>query len=184
MLERQATQVCTLMKQINKYFMTMKLSCKPNSAYLTEWSVCILQHVGERHNTSTAFTVMQWKWSKQCLLSGVSYYSCVLERRNTSTASPAATYWKRNKLELLLIEWNAYILLLVGETHNTSTAASTVTHWKWNKQCLLLLLSGVSALSIIAVCWRDTQYKHCIYCCDHWRPRLMTSDDHLQVSFK
>jgi len=37
---------------------------------------------------------------------------------------------------------------------------------QWNNQCLLLLLNGVSALSIIATCWRDTNHRHCIYCCD------------------
>jgi len=95
------------------------------------------------------------------------------ETSNTSTVSTAMTHWKWNKqclFILLLIKWSICILPLVGETHNTSTAASTVTHWKWNKQYLLLLLSGMSELSIIAACWRDTQHKHCIYCRDHWRP--------------
>jgi len=86
------------------------------------------------------------------------------ETCNTSTASPAVTRNKQYLFILLLIEWSICILPLVGETHNTSTVASTVTHWKWNKQCLLLLLSGVSALSIIAACWRDMQHKHYIYC--------------------
>ena len=68
------------------------------------------------------------------------------------------------KQHLLLLLSTEYCCVL--ETRNTSTASTAVTHWKWNKQYLLLILSGVSALSIITMCWRHTQHKHCIYCHD------------------
>ena len=47
---------------------------------LIKWSVCILSHVGETHNTSTAFTVTHWKWNNQCLfllLNGVSVLTII-----------------------------------------------------------------------------------------------------------
>jgi len=50
---------------------------------LIEWSVCILPHVGETYNTTTAFTITHWKWNKQCLLSGVSALSIVACWRDT-----------------------------------------------------------------------------------------------------
>jgi len=95
---------------------------------------------------------LHWKWNKQCLLlllGAVSALSIVACWRDTQHKH--CIYCCDS---VRLSETNS-------ETHNTS-AAFTVTYWKWNKQCLL---SGVPALNII-VCWRDTQYKHCIYCRD------------------
>ena len=123
-----------------------------------------------------------WKWTKQCLLSGVSALSIIACWRDTQQKHCiycCDSLKLRCLFMLIWIEWNVCILLHVaetcitysgmskvcwgeclllvlshaGETHNISTAPTAVTHWKWNTQ-YLFILSGTSALSIIAACWR------------------------------
>jgi len=176
-----------------------------STASILQW---LIETECETHNTITATTVTHWKWNKQRFLSGISVLSIIecwrdvyVENRTKSAYYIAincveclhiAACWRDTQYKHCGIYCDPLKVEQMSEVSALSinccvlekSTASIVTHWKWNKQCLLLLLSGVSVLSIITVCWRDTQHKHYIYCPDHWRPRLMTSDDHLQVSFK
>jgi len=136
----------------------------------------------ETHSTSTVFTMTDWDWNKQCLLSGVSALSIVACWRDAKQVLHLLL-WLTESGTLIYIAINWVECLHIATCWRHTQHKQCCIHWKWSKQYLLLLLSGVSALSI-AACWRDMQHKHCIYCHDHWRSRLMTLLDHLQVSFK
>ena len=120
----------------------------------------------ERHTTQA----LHLQWLIESGTNSVCWVDCLHlvllhagETCNTSTASAAVAHWKWNKqclFILLLIEWSVCISPHTQHKHCSINCDSL----KVEETVLLLLLSRVSVLSLIAMCWRDTQHKHYIYC--------------------